>query len=166
MDTPVPAMPIAVGARLPSVALKRLGPDGMETLDTAALFAAGTSVLFGVPGAFTPTCSGRHLPGFIEQAAALRARGVARIACLSVNDPFVMAAWADAQGAGAAVEMLPDGNGDFTRVLGLEKDARGAGLGLRCKRFAMIVEDGVVRHIAVDESGLDATSAEKVLAAL
>ena len=164
---PVRERPIVAGTRLPSVTLRRLGADGMQTVDTAALFEAGTSVLFGVPGAFTPTCTGRHLPGFIEQAAALKARGVDRIVCMAVNDPFVMRAWADSQGAGAAVEMLPDGNGDFTRALGLEKDAREVGLGLRCKRFAMIVDAGaIVRHIAVDDSGLDATRAEKVLAAL
>jgi peroxiredoxin len=124
-------------------------------------------VVFAVPGAFTPTCSDHHLPGFVVRADEIHAKGVETIACLSVNDPFVMGAWGRDQGVGDRVLMLADGNGDFTRAVGLEMDGSGAGLGTRSRRYAAILEDGVVKAIFVEEKpGLDVSSAESVLAAL
>lgn len=159
--------PIQPGERIPAVQLRHLVDGTMRDIDTAALLQDGRTVLFGVPGAFTPTCSGRHLPGFLALAGALKEKGIARIVCLSVNDPFVMRAWGEDQNVGDSIVLLPDGNADFTRALGLAKDARGFGLGMRCLRFAMVTDgDGVVQSLAVDESGLDATSAERVLASL
>jgi len=160
-------MTIAQGDRIPNVTLKRLGADGMEEVSTEALFAGKKVVVFGLPGAFTPTCSAKHLPGFINQAGALAAKGVDDVICLSVNDPFVMKAWGEQQGAGDKVALLPDGNGDFTRALGLEFDVSAAGLGKRCKRFAMIVDDGTVSDLAIEEAGaFEVSSAESVLSRL
>jgi glutaredoxin/glutathione-dependent peroxiredoxin len=156
-------MTIKVGDRIPSMTLKRLGPDGMAEVRTDDLFK-GRVVLFAVPGAFTPTCSAKHLPGFVNQAGALKAKGVDRIVCLSVNDPFVMKAWGDAQQVGDKVEMLPDGNGDFTKALGLELDGSKHGLGLRSQRFAMFVQDGVVKDLQVEAPGqFEVSSAESML---
>ena len=124
-------------------------------------------VIFGVPGAFTPTCSAKHLPGFIEQASAFKAKGVDEIWCLAVNDPFVMGAWGRDQKAGGKVRMMADGSADYTRKLGLELDLTARGLGMRCQRFAMIVDDGVVKHLAVEAPGkFEVSSAEAVLAKL
>ena len=161
-------MTIKAGDKIPSVALKRLGADGMEEVSTDDLFAGKKVVMFGLPGAFTPTCSAKHLPGFIEKADQIGAKGVDSILCMSVNDPFVMKAWADQQGAGDKVAMLPDGNGTLTAAMGLELDVSAVGLGSRSKRFAMVVDDGTVTSIAIEENpgGLDVSSAESVLASL
>jgi peroxiredoxin len=121
-------------------------------------------VLFAVPGAFTPTCSLKHLPGFVEQAAAIRAKGVDEIVCLSVNDAFVMGAWGESSGAKGKVRMLADGNGEFTRAVGLELDASGFGMGKRSQRYALIAKDGKIEHVLVEPGpGLNASSAESVL---
>ncbi|MFW2830206.1 peroxiredoxin [Sphingomonas sp. ID0503] len=146
-------MTISVGERVPDVPLFRMGDAGVEAISTATLFAGRMVVLFAVPGAFTPTCSAQHLPGFIEAADALHARGVDEIACLSVNDAFVMEAWGRSAGSSGKVTMLADGNGDFTRALGLEIDARKNGLGMRSRRYSMVVEDGFVTHLNLDEPG-------------
>ena len=160
-------MSIQVGDKIPDVTLKRLGADGMEEVSTGALFAGKKAVMFAVPGAFTPTCSAKHMPGFVNHADDLAAKGVEVIACLSVNDPFVMKAWQKDQQAGGVVEMLPDGNGEFTKALGLEMDGSGFGLGTRSKRFALIAEDGAVTELLVEEGGgLEVSSAENVLSKL
>ena len=151
-----------IGDRLPEVPLQRIR-EGIETVDTSALFEGRKVVLFAVPGAFTPTCSARHLPGFVEKLAEFQARGI-EVACLSVNDAFVMDAWAKSQDVPAGVHMLADGNGAFTQALGLELDATPFGMGLRAKRFALYAEDGVVKQLHVDAPGeFKVSSAEYVL---
>jgi glutaredoxin/glutathione-dependent peroxiredoxin len=158
-------MPIQVGDRIPEVPLQRIR-DGVETVDTHALFEGRKVVLFAVPGAFTPTCSERHLPGFVEHFDEFRKRGI-EVACLSVNDPFVMQAWGQTQGVPEGLMMLADGNGDFTRALGLSMDASAYGMGTRAKRFALYAEDGVVRQLHVEAPGeYRVSSAEHVLAQL
>jgi len=158
-------MTIHVGDRIPEVTLKRIR-EGMETIDTQALFDGRKVVLFAVPGAFTPTCSARHLPGYVEHFEQFRSRGI-EVFCMAVNDPFVMQAWAQAQSVPDGLLMLSDGNGDFTRALGLELDANGSGMGMRCRRFALYAENGVVRAIHVEEPGkFEVSSAEYVLAHL
>ena len=160
-------MSIREGDTLPDVTLTRMTANGPEQVSTGELFGTGKAVLFAVPGAFTPTCSARHLPGFIAHADEIRAKGVDVIACVSVNDAFVMGAWGEAQGAGGKVEMLADGNGEFARALGLEMDASGFGMGTRAQRFAMIIEDGVVKKLFVEAPGaFEVSSAEHVLANL
>lgn len=161
-------MTIQVGDRLPAVNLKRMTADGIQNVSISDLTAGKKVVLFAVPGAFTPTCSERHLPGFVEQADALKAKGVDRIVCVAVNDPFVMNAWAKARDVGDKVEMLSDGNGEFTRAIGLDFDGSGFGLGLRSKRYAMVVEDGVVKTLFVEDvpSQAERSSADAILAAL
>jgi peroxiredoxin len=160
-------MTIQVGDRVPAVTFKYLGSDGMTETSTEALFAGKKVVLFSVPGAFTPTCSAKHLPSFIKHADELKAKGVDEIVCMSVNDPFVMKAWAEHSGATDAVFMLPDGNGTFARALGLEYDGTGYGLGKRSQRFALVAEDGKVTHLAVEKPGAyEVSSAESVLASL
>ena len=159
-------MTIRVGDPLPHATLARVTPDGPDAIQAPAWFAVRTVALFAVPGAFTPTCSARHLPGFVEQAEALKAKGVDEIACTSVNDAFVMAAWAKASGA-EGITMLADGNADFARALGLSVDSSAYGMGTRSRRYAMLVEDGVVRHLFVDDPGaFKDSSAEHLLAAL
>lgn len=160
-------MTIEVGTKIPSVKIKQKTPEGVKDVSTDEYFAKKKVVVFGLPGAFTPTCSAKHLPGFIEKHSELKAKGVDKIACLSVNDAFVMEAWGKAQGADGKVDMLADGNGDFTRALGLEMDATGYGMGKRSKRYAMVVDDGVVKWIAVEQPGqFEVSSAEAVLKAL
>lgn len=155
-------MSIQVGDRIPEVTLKRLR-EGLETVDTYTLFDARKAVLFAVPGAFTPTCSARHLPGYVEHFGEFRSRGV-EVFCMAVNDPFVMQAWARTQSVPDGLQMLSDGNGDFTRALGLELDATSSGMGMRCRRFALYVEDGVVRGCYIEEPGqFEVSSAEYVL---
>ena len=157
-------MAIQVGDKIPSVKVKA---TDMSDVTTDQLFAGKKVVLFAVPGAFTPTCSAKHLPGFIEQADAIRKKGVDDIICMSVNDAFVMKAWGEDRGAGDKVRMIADGNGDLTKALGLEFDGSGIGFGLRSQRFAAIVEDGVVKKLAVDAGGkFEVSSAEAILAAL
>ncbi len=160
-------MAVEVGSVFPSVTVKHLTADGMQELSTGDVFKGKKVALFALPGAYTPTCSAKHLPGFIEKAAELKAKGVAEIVCLSVNDPFVMKSWGAEQKAGDAVFMLPDGNGAITRALGLEFDATAFNLGIRSQRYAMIVEDGTITWLAVDKPGsFEVSSAEAVLAAL
>ncbi|MEE7547567.1 peroxiredoxin [Xanthomonas sp. Kuri4-1] len=144
-------MPIKVGERIPEVVLKRL-KDGIESVDTPTLFAGRKVVLFGVPGAFTPTCSAKHLPGYVEHFDDFRRRGI-EVYCTSVNDPFVMQAWGRNQMTPDGLQLLPDGNGDLARALGLELDASGSGMGMRSRRFALYAEDGVVQALFVEEPG-------------
>ena len=161
-------MAIKVGDTLPlDMKLKELGDAGPKDVTAGDLFKGKKVVLFAVPGAFTPTCSMKHLPGFVENAAALRAKGADEVVCLSVNDAFVMGAWGKSSGAGGKVRMLADGNGDFTRALGLELDASGFGMGKRSQRYAMIVQDGKVKELLVEPGpGLNVSSAESVLGKL
>ncbi len=160
-------MTIKVGDVIPSVTLKYLTDSGMQEISTDTLFKGRKVVLFAVPGAFTPVCSAKHLPGFVQHADAFAAKGVAQIVCLAVNDPFVMKAWGETQNAGDKVFLLPDGNGALTRALDLELDASGHGLGTRSQRFALVAEDGVVTSLAVDKPGtFEFTSAEAILKAV
>jgi len=155
-------MNIRVGDPIPEVTLKRMR-DGIETVDTAALFDGRRVVLFAVPGAFTPTCSARHLPGFIERFADFRQRGI-EVYCMAVNDPFVMQAWAENQHVPDGLQMLSDGNGEFSRALGLVQDASATGMGMRSRRFALYVDDGSVRGVWVDDPGqFEVSSADHVL---
>ena len=160
-------MAISVGDRIPDVTVNVATADGMEATPTADLMK-GKVVLFAVPGAFTPACSNVHLPGFVQQADAILAKGVDRIACLSVNDAFVMGAWGKDQGVGDKVTMVADGSADLTRAMGLELDATGFGMGLRAQRFALVAEDGVITHLAVEANPaeVEGSSAEAILAAL
>ena len=146
-------MAIKAGERMPTGTLKTMTKDGPQDLSTGELFKGKTVVLFSVPGAFTPTCDAKHLPGFVEHAAAIKAKGVDTIACMAVNDVFVMNAWGKSGGATDKVLMLADGNGDYSKALGLELDARGFGMGLRGQRFAIIVKDGVATHVNVEDKG-------------
>jgi len=143
-------MAIAVGEKLPQATLTTMTGDGPQPATTAELFDGRKVVLFAVPGAFTPTCHMNHLPGFVEHADAIKAKGVDMIVCLSVNDVFVMDAWANASGANDKITFAADGNGEFTRALGLELDASGFGMGLRSQRYSMIVDDGVVAALNVE----------------
>jgi len=157
-------MGVKPGDQVPEATLTVMTPEGPSAKSTTMLLGAGTSVLFGVPGAFTPTCSAQHLPGFVEHAPEIRAAGVDRIVCMAVNDVFVMDAWGKAVGVGQAAVMAADGNGDFTRELGLETDASSFGMGQRCQRFAMIISDGVIRHLMVEGPGeFRVSSADSVL---
>jgi glutaredoxin/glutathione-dependent peroxiredoxin len=160
-------MPIAAGDKIPDVELWKATGDGFEPVRTGTVLGTGKVVLFAVPGAFTPTCSDYHLPGFVLRADEIRDRGVDTIACVSVNDPFVMGAWARDRKVGDSVVMLADGNGEFTRAVGLEMDGAAVGLGTRSQRYAAIIEDGVVSGLFVEpERGLKVSSAEAVLEAL
>jgi glutaredoxin/glutathione-dependent peroxiredoxin len=156
---------IAVGQTLPPTTFRVVGPDGVEPRTTADVFAGKTVVLFAVPGAFTPTCHQNHLPGYLRLAEAIRAKGVDTIAVTSTNDPFVMAAWAEATGAKDAIVFLADGNGDFATAIGMAVDATERGMGLRSQRYAMLVRDGVVAALAVEEARgvVAASSAEAML---
>jgi peroxiredoxin len=155
-------MTIHVGDRIPEVTLKRIR-EGIETLDTHSLFDARKVVLFAVPGAFTPTCSARHLPGYVEKFEAFRQRGI-DVYCVADNDPFVMKAWAADQSVPDGLLMLSDGNAELTRALGLELDASASGMGIRSRRFALYVVDGVVRAAWVEQPGqFEVSSAEYVL---
>ena len=155
-------MTIHVGDRIPEVTLKRIR-EGIETLDTHSLFDARKVVLFAVPGAFTPTCSARHLPGYVEKFEAFRQRGI-DVYCMAVNDPFVMKAWAADQSVPDGLLMLSDGNAELTRALGLELDASASGMGIRSRRFALYVVDGVVRAAWIEQHGqFEVSSAEYVL---
>ena len=161
-------MTIQVGDKLPSAKLRRLTPEGIKEVTTDQLTSGKKVVLFAVPGAFTPTCSERHLPGFLEQADALKAKGVDTIACVAVNDAFVLDAWGKAKNVGETIELYSDGNGDFTKALGLGFDGSGFGLGTRSRRYAMVVEDGTVKTLLVEEvpSQAEASSASAILATL
>ena len=155
-------MPIQVGERLPEVVLQWIR-GGVEKIDTRTLFDGRKVVLFAVPGAFTPTCSEKHLPGYVQHFEEFRRRGI-DVACMAVNDPFVMQAWADSQSVPDGLMMLADGNAEFTRALGLELDASAYGMGIRASRCAMYVEDGVVRELQVEAPGeYRVSSAEAML---
>jgi glutaredoxin/glutathione-dependent peroxiredoxin len=156
-------MTISVGDRLPNVELRTMTPDGPSVVKSGDVLGTGKVVLFAVPGAFTPGCSNVHLPGFVERADELKAKGVTTIACVAVNDPFVMDAWGKAHGVGDDILLLSDGNGDFTAAMGLELDGSGFGLGTRSKRYAAIVEDGVLASLDVDEKGIDLSTCSNVL---
>jgi peroxiredoxin (alkyl hydroperoxide reductase subunit C) len=160
-------MTIQAGDAIPSVKVMQATAEGPKEIDTAELFAGKTVVLFGVPGAFTPTCSAKHLPGFVTHAAAFKAKGVDVIACMAVNDAFVMGAWAKDQGITDQVVMLADGSAALTKAMGLEFDLTARGLGLRCQRFALVAKDGKVTHVAVEAPGaFEVSKAEAVLAAI
>jgi peroxiredoxin len=160
-------MTIAVGDRIPDVKVFTFGAKGPEAGTSTEVLGRGKVVLFGVPGAFTPTCSDHHLPGFVLRGEELRAKGADRIVCVSVNDPFVMEAWGEDQKVGSSVVMLADGNGELAEAMGLTMDGTGFGLGTRVQRFAAILDDGIVSWLAVEPGpGLNVSSAEEVLAAL
>lgn len=160
-------MSIQAGEKMPSGSLGVMTESGPGELTTDDLFAGKKVVLVSVPGAFTPTCSMNHLPGFVDQADALVAKGVDTIACMAVNDVFVMHAWGKDRGVGDKVMMLADGNGDYARALGLELDGTGFGMGMRGQRFAIVVDDGVAAHVAVEEPGqFDVSKAESILSNL
>jgi len=160
-------MTISVGDRIPDVTIWTWSGDAPKRVRTREVLGNGRVVLFALPGAFTPTCSDQHLPGFVLRADELRTKGVDTIACLSVNDAFVMEAWRLDQGVGDAVVMLADGNGEFTREVGLEMDGSAFGLGARSKRYAAVIDDGTVSALLVEPAGgLSVSSAESVLEAL
>jgi len=160
-------MTIQVGDKIPEVTLKWLTASGMAEVKTADIFKGRKVVLFSVPGAYTPTCSKEHLPGFVSRADEIRAKGVDDIVCLAINDPFVMQAWGNEQGAEGKVTMLPDWNGRFTDAMGLTQDISIAGLGVRGKRFSMLVENGEVKSLNVEEGkGVSVSGANQCLVEL
>ena len=161
-------MAIKAGDTLPAdTKLMEMGDAGPKQVTVGELTKGRTVVVFAVPGAFTPTCSMKHLPGFVDKAGDIRKKGIDEIVCLSVNDAFVMGAWGKEHGAGGKVRMVADGNGDFTRAVGLEMDASGFGMGSRSKRYAMLVKDGKVTELLVEPAGgLNVSSAESVLGKL
>lgn len=160
-------MAIQEGERIPAATLKHKTAEGIEDISTDELFSGKKVVLFALPGAFTPTCSAKHLPGFVASASDIKSKGVDTIACLSVNDAFVMEAWGRDQNVGDNVLMLADGNGDFSKATGLDLDASGFGMGLRSQRYAMIVDDGIVKKLNIDPPGtFETSSAQAILAAL
>lgn len=160
-------MTIKVGDKIPGATLMRMNASGPEPVNTHDYFAGKKVVLFSVPGAFTPTCSAKHLPGFVTKAGEIKAKGVDEIACMAVNDVFVMNAWGKDQKADGKVTMLADGNGDFSRALGLVMDGTKYGLGERGQRFSMIVDNGVIKELNVEEGGeFKVSSAEQALAQL
>jgi peroxiredoxin len=160
-------MSIKVGDKMPSGTLTIATNEGPQKLSAEEFFKGKKVVLFSVPGAFTPTCDAKHLPGFVERAGELRGKGVDTVACIAVNDPFVMKAWGKSQNCDGKVVMIADGNAEYTKALGLEMDATGFGMGMRGQRFALIVDDGVVMHVNVEQKGeFKVSSAESVLAQL
>jgi peroxiredoxin len=160
-------MTIQVGDRLPSATLTTMTAEGPKPLTTSELCEGKKVVLFAVPGAFTPTCSVQHLPGYVDNAQSLKDKGVDTVACVSVKYPFVMGAWGKDREVGEDLMMLSDGNGDFTAAIGLEMDGSGFGLGTRSQRYAMIIDDGVVSTLNVESGpGLDVSSAETILSEL
>lgn len=160
-------MSIKVGDKLPEATFTTMTAEGPRPMTTAEVFGAKKVALFAVPGAFTPTCSAKHLPGFVNNFDALKQKGIDRIVCVSVNDVFVMSAWAKDQKVGDKVLMLADGNGDFVKALGLELDAKGFGMGTRSQRYSMIVDSGVVKQLNVEAGGeFKVSSAEHMLGQL
>jgi peroxiredoxin len=145
-------MTIAIGDRLPEANFRVMGPDGIKTLTTGEVFGGKKVVLFAVPGAFTPTCHLKHLPGFIQSADEFKTLGVDTVVCVAVNDPFVLGAWEEASGGKGKVVFLSDGNAEFTKKIGMDFDGSGIGLGTRSKRYAALVEDGVVEALNVEDS--------------
>ena len=156
---------VKVGDKVPHATLRMIGPEGPKPVTTEELFPKGKKVVaFALPGAFTPTCSAKHVPGFVSSFDQIKAKGVDTIACISVNDAWVMDAWGKDQGVGDKIVMLADGSGDFAEAMGLAFDGSGFGLGKRTKRYAAVIEDGVVTHLDVDESGgVQVSSCEAVL---
>jgi len=160
-------MTISVGDKIPETTLYVMGEEGPEAKTTTEMLAGKKVALFGLPGAFTPTCSAKHVPGFVENAEALAGKGIEKIICVSVNDVFVMDAWGKDQGAGDTVVMASDGSADLAKAMGLEFDLSGRGFGVRCKRFAMVVNDGTVESLDLeDDGGYEVTSAQHMLANL
>ncbi|WP_342643013.1 peroxiredoxin [Rhodoligotrophos ferricapiens] len=161
-------MTIQVGERLPDATFTAVTPDGVKQYKTGEIFDGRKVVVFAVPGAFTPTCHLKHLPGFVRHADEIKAKGVDAIACIAVNDAFVLDAWAKTTGADGKIQFLADGNADFTKKIGLELDGSGFGLGMRSKRYAMVVENGVVKALHVEPQAGEATEsgAEAILAVL
>ncbi|MCA1847280.1 MAG: peroxiredoxin [Actinobacteria bacterium] len=161
-------MALSVGDKVPNVKLMTLTSDGLKPVQSGEVLGTGKVVLFGVPGAFTPTCSDHHLPGFVMQADEILAKGVDRIACIAVNDPFVMGAWANAQNTGDKILMLSDGNGEFAAAAGLDLDLTAIGLGSRTKRYAAILQDGVVQELLIESNpgAVDVSGSDKILKAL
>lgn len=160
-------MTIQVGDRIPETMFVKVTEEGPEQVDSESYFAGRRVALFSVPGAFTPTCSAKHLPGFVEKADEIKAKGVDEIACTAVNDAFVMGAWGKSAGVEGKVTMLADGNGAFAKALGLEMDGTGFGMGMRGKRFSMLVNDGKVEQLNVEAPGqFEVSSAEYLLAQL
>lgn len=157
-------MTLSIGDRIPDITLKTQGPDGPRDLSIGEFLAGRRVVLFAVPGAFTPGCSNTHMPGFVVRADDILARGADALACLSVNDAFVMGAWQKDQNA-EAITMLADGNAEFTRAIGMDKDATAGGMGIRSQRYALIADDGVVEYLGVDtgKGVVDKSSAETIL---
>ncbi len=154
-------MTLKNGDQMPSGVFKVIGSDGMKEVSTEELFSGKKVAFFSVPGAFTPTCSNEHLPSFLKNYDKIIAKGFDTIACMSVNDAFVMKAWGEDRGVSDKILMLADGNADYTKSLGLELDGSGFGLGVRAKRFSIVVNDGKVEQLNVDEGAYDLTSAEK-----
>ena len=160
-------MTIKVGDTIPSMKLMTPTADGPKEVSTDDIFKGKKVVMFAVPGAFTPTCSAKHLPGFVQNADAMKAKGVDTVVCLAVNDVFVMGAWGKDQGVGDKVIMLADGSAAFTKALGLELDLVARGLGIRSQRYALVADDGKVTHLAVEApGGFDVSKAEAILAAI
>jgi glutaredoxin/glutathione-dependent peroxiredoxin len=160
-------MTIKVGDTIPAMKLMMATPDGPKETSTDDVFKGKKVVLFAVPGAFTPTCSAKHLPGFVQQAEAIKGKGVDTIACIAVNDAFVMGAWGKSQGCDGKITMLADGSGAFTKALGLELDLVSRGMGVRSQRFALVAENGKVTQLAVEQpGGFDVSKAESILAKL
>ena len=161
-------MALSIGDKLPDATFKTITDDGLADMTSQDVFSGKTVVLFAVPGAFTPTCNAMHVPNFLGALDALKAKGVDTVACLAVNDAFVLGAWAKSIAAEGKILFLADGNAEFTKAAGLELDASGKGLGIRSKRYAMIVEDGVVKVLNIEDvpTVVEASSAEKLLEAL
>ena len=160
-------MAIKAGERMPSGTLKTMTKDGPKDISTDELFKGKKVVLFSVPGAFTPTCDAKHLPGFVQLADQIHSKGVDTIACMAVNDVFVMNAWGKHAGVGDKILMIADGNGTYAKALGLELDASGYGMGTRGQRFAVVVKDGVAEHVDVEAAGqFKVSSAEHILGKL
>jgi peroxiredoxin len=161
-------MAIAIGDKLPAATFKKFGADGMVDVTGDELFGGKKVVLFAVPGAFTPTCHEQHLPGFVQHADALKAKGVDAVVCVAVNDPFVMRAWEQQTGVGDKITMLSDGNADFARAVGMDVALTGPFLGTRSKRYAMLVEDGVVKELMVEDNpgAVAVSGADAILAKL
>lgn len=160
-------MAISVGDKIPDVELRTMGAEGPQAVRTGEVLGKGKVVLFAVPGAFTPGCSKIHLPGYVQNYDQVKAKGVDTIACVAVNDAWVMQAWADAQGVGDKILMLADGSAEFTRAMGLEADMGGFGLGVRSQRYAAVIEDGTVRDLEVEpKAGVDVSACEAMLTKL
>ena len=160
-------MPVKQGDKVPSATFKVMTGDGPKDMTTDQLFGGKTVAFFAVPGAFTPTCSAKHLPGFVKNAAALKAKGVDTIACTAANDVFVMAAWGKDQNCAGKVEMLADGSADFAKAMGLQLDLNARGMGTRSQRYSMLVKDGTIAKLNVEEPGaFEVSSAEHMLSQL